>query len=392
MPSHDEVVTSVASDDSYTRTITSLGRSAGLDRVGICDTAVLDRARQEIIRRRATGLADTMQFTFRNPERSTDPTRALTGALSMVVGARRYVEDSDPASSEEPEVPMARVARYAQADHYSALRQSLEIVADRLRHDGHRAAVFVDENDIVDREVAYKAGIGWFGKSANLLIPGGGSWYVLGSVVTTATLQTAIRPVADGCGTCRVCLDACPTSAIVADGVIDARRCLAWLVQKEGVFPFEFRVALGDRIYGCDDCQDTCPPNVRLRRRHQSHGGVVDLGPNVEIFEFLDADDDRLMSKFGRWYIAGRNPTWLRRNALIILGNVAPIPVSERVRRTIETYLGHEDPYLRAHAVWASARLGMTEVRQRFVADEHDLVREEVRRWAEIPVRTAVSA
>lgn len=402
MPRHDQDVTSAPSDDSYTRLITSVGREAGLDRVGICDTAILDRARQEIIRRRAAGLADTMQFTFRNPERSTDPSRALTGALSLVVGARRYVTNDDDrsgdhtnpdaANTRSPADPVARVARYARADHYAALRESLNVVADRLRQDGHRAAVFVDENDIVDREVAHKAGIGWFGKSANILVPGGGSWYVLGSVVTTAALEPALRPVPDGCGTCRVCLDACPTEAIVADGVIDARRCLAWLVQKEGIFPFEHRVALGNRIYGCDDCQDTCPPNVRFRNRRGGDSIVVDLGPDVEIFDLLDDEDDRLMSRFGRWYIAGRDPTWLRRNALIILGNVAPIPVSERVRRTIESYLGHRDQFLRAHAVWASGRLGLSDVRRRLAADDSEVVREEIRRWDEIPVRTEATS
>lgn len=396
MPPHDEDVTVAPSNDAYTQLITTLGRSVGLDRVGICDTSVLDRARREIIRRRAAGLADTMQFTFRNPERSTDPSRALSGALSLVVGARRYVggletEKSDAGNAADSNVPMARVARYAQSDHYAALRQSLNSVADRLKMDGHRAAVFVDENDIVDREVAHKAGLGWFGKSANILIPGGGSWYVLGSVVTTASLTPASRPVPDGCGSCRVCIDACPTAAIVADGVIDARRCLAWLVQKEGIFPFEHRVALGNRIYGCDDCQDTCPPNLRFRHRHEDRLGPADLGPDVQIFDFFELDDDRLMSRFGRWYIAGRDPTWLRRNALIILGNVAPIPVSERVRRTIESCLGHRDPFLRAHAVWASGRLGLPDVRQRMAADENELVREELRRWDEIPIRTAVT-
>jgi len=213
-------------------------------------------------------------------------------------------------------------------------------------------------------------------------------------VVTTALLQPAVRRVPDGCGTCRICVDACPTQAIVADGVIDARRCLAWLVQKGGTFPFEFRVALGDRIYGCDDCQETCPPNVRFLSRHQNtsvestpESSQDNWNSGVDLFAFLENDDQTLLETFGRWYIADRDPKWLRRNALIILGNVAPIPVSERVRRTIEKYLAHDDEYLRAHAVWASARLGMSSVRISMSSDSSAEVQDELRRWDEVPIR-----
>ena len=391
-----------ASDYSsnYEETLSDYGRSVGLDRIGICDSSVLDRARAELKRRRDLGLSDTMQFTYRNPDRSTDPSRALAEARSVIVGARRYGDEPERSVERSPEISnikmelRARVAKYAQADHYSALRQSLELIAERLRADGHQASVFVDENNLVDREVAWKAGLGWFGKSSNILLPGGGSWYVLGSVVTTALLQPTARRVPDGCGTCRICIDACPTQAIVADGVIDARRCLAWLVQKGGTFPFEFRVALGDRIYGCDDCQETCPPNVRFLSRHQSTsvGSTPESSKEVwnfgvDLFAFLENDDQTLLETFGRWYIADRDPKWLRRNALIILGNVAPIPLSERVRRTIEKYLAHDDEYLRAHAVWTSARLGMNSVRELMSSDLSIEVQDELRRWDEVPVR-----
>lgn len=382
---------------AYEEILAELGRSSGLDRVGFCDAEVLDRARAEIKRRRELGLSDTMQFTYRNPDRSTDPVRALAEARSLIVGARRYGDVDGDADPSFDAVIRARVAKYAQADHYAALRHSLETIADRLRRDGHRAAVFVDENNLVDREVAWKAGLGWFGKSANILLPGGGSWYVLGSVVTSAVLAPTERRVPDGCGTCRICIDACPTAAIVADGVIDARRCLAWLVQKGGIFPFEYRVALGDRIYGCDDCQVTCPPNVRFLGKHRqsrqqaSPDSELDWSAGVDVFAFLDSDDQTLLDTFGRWYIAERDPKWLRRNALIILGNVAPLPVSERVRRTLERYLDHDDPSLRAHAVWASARLGLAEVRSLKETDTHPDVRAEVLRWDEVPIRSGAS-
>src|SRR4051794_6172119 len=201
-----------------------------------------------------------MHFTYGRPERSTDPSRTLPEARALVVGARSYRE---PGAAPAPG-PSARVARYARADHYAALRASLHSVAERLTDDGWRARVLVDDNALVDREAARRAGIGWYGKSSNLLLPGRGSWFVLGSVVTDAPLVANDAPVEDGCGPCTRCMTGCPTGAIVAPGVVDARRCLAWLLQADGPFPVEFRAALGDRIYGCDDCQEVCPPNRRL--------------------------------------------------------------------------------------------------------------------------------
>ena len=158
------------------------------------------------------------------------------------------------------------VARYASDDHYGPLRHALGVIAERLQRDGWQARVIADDNALVDREAARRAGLGWYGKNTNLLLPGLGSWFVLGSVVTDAPLPPAVELVADGCGACRRCLPACPTGALVAPGVLDARRCLAWLVQAPGVFPLEYRAALGDRLYGCDDCQEVCPENAAAVR------------------------------------------------------------------------------------------------------------------------------
>ena len=369
-------------DPAYLSTLVDLGRSLGLDRIGVTDASILDRARTALVDRVDRGLSDTMGFTFRNPERSTDPQRAVDGARSVIVAARSYnLPDQDV-----DHLPLqARVARYAQVDQYTPLRRALQVIARRLRADGHRAVVFADENDLVDREVAHRAGLGWFGRNANLLLPGGGSFFSLGSVVTTARLPTASRVVPDGCGSCRQCIDDCPTAAIVDDGVIDARRCLAWLVQKPGVFPVEYRVALGDRIYGCDACQTGCPPNLRLADRFRARSSDVEAsvpGARVDLMDILDADDSTLLDRFGAWYLADRDPLWLRRNALVILANVAPLPVDDRVRGVLCRYLSSDNPVLCAHAVWAARRLGCDDL----VNDHcdpnpiHDIVRIELSR------------
>src|SRR5205807_8136934 len=181
------------------------------------------------------------------------------GAAALVVGARSY-RRAPPAPPDGPG-PLGRVAAYSWRDHYEPLRAALAVVAGRLTSEGWQAEVLVDDNRLVDREAAYRAGLGWYGKNTNLLLEGTGSWFVLGSVVTDAPLPATASPVFEGCGSCARCLPACPTGALVAPGVLDARRCLAHLVQAPGAFPVEFREALGDRLYGCDDCQEVCPPN-----------------------------------------------------------------------------------------------------------------------------------
>jgi epoxyqueuosine reductase len=280
---------------------------------------------------------------------------------------------------------MGVVARYASADYYQPLRDGLAAVADRLRAAGFRATVVADDNALVDRAAAHRAGLGWYGKNTNLLLPGNGSWFVLGSVVTDAALPSARQPLADGCGSCRRCLPACPTGALVAPGVLDARRCLAWLVQAPGVFPREYRAALGGRLYGCDDCQEVCPENVAADRA----AAAADRGfrahdtsdsPAVDLLELLAASDDELMARHGRWYIPRRQPRYLRRNALVALGNIGDGRDAD-VEMALRRALADPDPIVRAHAVWAASRLGRPDLIAPLIDDDDPAVRQEIA-WA----------
>lgn len=353
--------------------LSAIAAEHGIERTGVAPATVLERARRELLRRRAEGLHDGMQFTYKHPERSTDPSAAVRGARSVFVGARSYLVERDPgerADVERADVERigtgselhGRIARYAWADHYAPLRTGLWAVAHELRSLGWRAVAFADDNSMVDREVAHLAGLGWFGKNANLLLDGVGSWFVLGSVVTDAPLPHADTLVADGCGACRRCLDACPTGAIVAPGVIDAARCLAWVLQKPGVVDPQLRRAVGDRLYGCDDCQEVCPPTVRLGRRSPAPNDLGELTTHVDVLDLLDADDDEVMRRWGRWYLADRNPSWVRRNAYVVLGNAVESSRERldptRVTRALAAGLAHRDPMVRAHAVWAARRWG----------------------------------
>ena len=342
---------SAISSSQYAGQLVSLGIAAGLHRVGITGADVLHRAREVLTERKSLGLHNEMQFTYRNPIRSTDPTSTMPTARSIIVGARSYATEMPI----KPDQISARIARYAWADYYEQLREGLAQIASQLRADGWRAIILADDNSIVDREVAYQAGLGWYGKNANLLIEGAGSYFVLGSVITDAPLEPSTKTVEDGCGSCRRCIDNCPTQAIVAPGVVDARKCLAWLLQKPGVFDSAYRIALGDRLYGCDDCQEVCPPTVRHAIVEEQNGKTQAW---ASVMSVLNLDDKTLLENFKAWYIADRDPKWLRRNALIILGNVANAS-DQDTQNILKRYLVDRDPILRAHAVWAAGRLGL---------------------------------
>ncbi|MEE9415049.1 MAG: tRNA epoxyqueuosine(34) reductase QueG, partial [Acidimicrobiales bacterium] len=240
-----------------------VGRAHGLDAVGVAKAEPFDSTLANLEERKSAGLHGGMRFTYRNPRRSADPSLALPGASSLIVGARGYLQEMPSVGA----AVSARSARYVWDDNYTLLREGLEAIADVLRRDGWRTRLLVDDNALVDREAAYRAGLGWYGKNSNLLLRGRGSWFVLGSLLTDAPLPPNEEFVEDGCGNCQRCIDDCPTGAIVAPGVVDARRCLAWLVQDTGMFPVEYREALGDRLYGCDDCQEVCPVNGLAERK-----------------------------------------------------------------------------------------------------------------------------
>jgi epoxyqueuosine reductase len=356
-----------------------IGLAAGLDAVGVAPATPFAETREHLESRRQAGLHGGMAFTYRNPARSTEPDRIVAGARAIVVGARRYPSRRPPeAAAAWAEAPIGVVARYASADYYEPLRQALSAVAGHLRREGWRAQVVADDNALVDREAARRAGLGWYGKNTCLLLPGQGSWFVLGSVVTDAPLSAAPELVADGCGACRRCLPACPTGALVAPGVLDARRCLAWLVQAPGVFPVEYRAALGGRLYGCDDCQEVCPENLAAQRAHPpgAVAGPADR-PAVDLLALLAAPDEELLAEFGRWYIPRRQPRYLRRNALIALGNTADgddAAVAGALRRA----LGDPDPLIRGHAVWAAHRLGRQDLLAPLAAEADADVRREL--------------
>lgn len=319
---------------------------AGLAAVGFASAEPFGETRRALEERRASGLHGGLPFTYSNPTRACDPRASVPWAASLVVAAHAYLPASGSPGPASPGT--GRVARFATADHYAPLRAGLAALTGVLEAAGFRAETRCDDSRLVDRAAAVRAGVGWWGKSTMVLAPGHGPWMLLGSVATDAVLPPA-TPMARDCGRCDACLPACPTGALVAPGVLDARRCLAALAQSAGVIPREWRPTMGDRIYGCDACLEACPPG----RRGLAAVGVTGPG-RVGLLDLLAADDETLLRRFGHFYLPGRQPRYLRRNALVALGNAGGPGAVE----CAAGFLGGPDPLLRAHAAWALGRLG----------------------------------
>ncbi len=346
------------------------GLGAGLDGVGVADVGPFDGVRDTMEGRLASGMTGRLAFTFKDPVTATEVRRSFPWAVRLVVGIRSYL----PEAGSAPVRPRhGRVARFAVEDPYLPLREGLEVVAGRLREAGHHAEILVDDDRLVDRAAAVRAGLAWWGKSTMALTPGLGPWFVIGSVVTDAELEVSPE-MTRSCGTCVACLPACPTGALVAPGVLDARRCLAALAQSPGVIPRRWRAAMGDRLYGCDECLIACPPGLRLSERSRDERGSVDL-------EWVLTSADRtLVDRFAHFYLPDRSPRVLRRNALVAMGNDGDPDFFDLVA----LHVGHRDWLLRAHAVWALGRIGGSRARAVLV--------DRVRRERHREVRTELHA
>ena len=334
-----------------TSALRGAGLAAGLDIVEVASAEPFVEVRRTLEQRKAEGLHGGMAFTYRQPAKSTDPSTALPDARALVVGARSYlVDDRDDDSGE----PAGRIARYAWDDHYAILKTGLKAIAAVLKAEGWRARVLADDNAMVDRAAAHRAGIGWWGKNANLLVPGLGSWYVLGSVVTDAPLSASASPIADRCGPCTRCLDGCPTGAITAPGVVDARRCLSWLLQAEGGVPRASSASPSATGSTGATSARRCARRTVGRRvapaRAPNGRGRRSSTCSTPTTPSCSRTRSGGTSPSARCATSGATPsscsaTW-----------VTATP--RRWSRRWSARSGDADPLLRAHAVWAARRLG----------------------------------
>ena len=242
-----------------------------------------------------------------------------------------------------------RLPRYTWFNAYAELREKLDALGRRL---GGEYRVLVDENDHVDREAAARSGVGFYGKNTMLITRRHGSWVVLGTLVTEAELETTPRLPLD-CGSCTLCIEACPTGALDDPGTLDSTRCLSYWSQAPGPIPEEYRTEMGAQVYGCDICQDVCPWNRGVEKRRTGETIPADAEPHVSLVEWLELSDEELRTRYERLYFPRKDPRYLRRNALVAVGNSA----SPELRPAAEAYVAGGDSLLREHAEWALARL-----------------------------------
>jgi len=276
--------------------------------------------------------------------------RVLTGYSHAIVVALDY-------GGKSPDAPVARYARGG--DYHDVMIERLGELHRWLNGEiGHdiAAKAYVDTGPILERDLARRAGLGWFGKNTMLINPKLGSFFFLGELLVDLPLTPDSPFDAERCGTCTRCLEACPTDAFVGPGVMDARRCISYLtIELKGAIPEELRSRIGEHVYGCDVCQDVCPWNVRFAQELEDAA----LAPREEIdaAEMLALDDAGFRERYRGTAVTRAKRRGLARNAAVVLGNRGDrraLPVLERAATQ------DPEPLVREHASWAAERVRAT--------------------------------
>jgi len=331
------------------------GTDLGFQQVGIADTD-LSFAEAQLLQWLARGYQGTMGYMARHGTRRSRPAELVPGTVRVVSVRMDYLPEPRARLWEALEDPaQAFISRYALGrDYHKVLRRRLQRLAERISATagafGYR--VFVDSAPVMEKPLAAKAGLGWIGKHTNLINAETGSWFFLGELYTDLPLPVD-SPGTDHCGRCRACLDLCPTAAIVAPYELDARRCISYLtIEHEGAIPEALRPRIGNRIYGCDDCQLACPWNRFARLTTEPDlrpRGGLDAATLVALFawdeaEFLRHTEGSAIRRIG-------HRRWLR-NLAVALGNAPPSP---KIRSALCARAEHPDPVVREHVAWALA-------------------------------------
>jgi len=303
------------------------------------------------------GMHGSMHWMARNPERRADPRRVLEHARSVIMVALNYYTDYSVAKRPD----LAGISRYAWGrEYHTAVGERLEALGQRVGHwlPNCNSRWYVDTGPVLEKAWAEHAGIGWIGKHTNLITQDRGSWLFLGALLVDFPLAAA-SPHLDRCGTCERCIGACPTGAIVAPYVLDARRCISYLtIENRGPIPEEFRRSMGNRVFGCDDCQDVCPWNrfalpSRLAAEFSPRGDMQ----AVRLEDLLGLSDEEFKQRFRGSPVLRAKRSGLARNAAVALGNSGDPTAVPALRRA----LGDDEPLVRCHAAWALGEIDSEE-------------------------------
>ena len=335
--------------------IRGLARELGFQRCGISD---IDLGADEAYLREwlAQGLYGSMDWMARHGDKRARPDELIPGTVRVISVGLDYGQDDEAAWATLADGDRAYVARYALGrDYHKLMRQRLQKLADRIADEigpfGHR--VFVDSAPVLERALARNAGLGWIGKHTCLIDKDGGSWFFLGEVYVDLPLPVD-APASAHCGTCTRCIEICPTQAITAPHRLDARRCIAYLtIEHEGAIDEELRPLIGNRIFGCDDCQLICPWNKFAKRTDEPDFRArnnLDRASLVELFawgeaEFLQRTEGTAVRRSGY-------ERWLR-NIAVALGNA---PTTPAVIEALQSRHDIDNAVVREHVEWALAQ------------------------------------
>jgi epoxyqueuosine reductase len=338
------------------RRIRTWGKELGFQQVGIAGTALAE-AETRLDEWVAKNFHGELGYMTRHGRKRSRPAELVPGTTRVISARMDYFPaGAAPAGAVLADPERAFIARYALGrDYHKLLRRRLAQLAARISAAGapHGYRVFVDSAPVLEKALAAAAGLGWQGKHTNLINRHAGSWFLLGEIYTDLPLPVD-KPVTGHCGSCRACLDVCPTQAIVAPYVLDARRCISYFtIEAKGPIPVEFRAPMGNRIFGCDDCQLVCPWNRYAQPSRETgfaprHG--LDAPRLTELFAWSEPEwsERTAGSALRRAGYLG----WLR-NIAVALGNA---PTSSPVLAALKSRASHPSDMVREHVAWALSR------------------------------------
>jgi epoxyqueuosine reductase len=365
--------------------LTGEARALGFDCVGVTEPDAIAQAAEHFREFLDTGAHGDMDWLAASPERRADPRALWPAVRSVIMLGVNYGPDENPLSILEQRTRGA-ISVYAQGDDYHELiKKRLKALARWLvAASPCEVKVFVDTAAVMEKPLAQAAGLGWQGKHTNLVSREFGSWLFLGSIFTTLDLPRDDADI-DHCGSCRACLDICPTAAFPSPYKLDARRCISYLtIESKGPIPREFRKAIGNRIYGCDDCLAVCPWNKFAQAGRETRLAAREELRAPCLAELARLDDAAFRNLFSKSPVKRIGRARFIRNVLIAIGNSGDTTLAGEAARLLQD----ESPLVRGAAVWALSQLIEREEFSRLaagalIAEADDVVRQEWRLSAE---------
>lgn len=348
--------------------IQEVARSIGFADLGVTPVGPLLHEKEVLHSWLEKGYAAEMEYMQRTEEVRGDMEKFLPGAKTVLVGTVNYFHESDGQRDE----PQGKVARYAYGrDYHKVIKKMLEELRDTLLRDLFPSSseedyrVSLDAHPVMERAWARRAGLGFLGKNGCLITKGEGSWVLIGCLVTrnefreskVQSRKSKVDFARLSCGNCTRCIFKCPTGAIVADGVIDANRCISYLtIENRGPIPVEFREALGDRLFGCDICQEVCPFNARREHAVNNPFAAKPIaGDALSIREILSLrSEEDFLERFAGSPIMRAKWKGMLRNACVVAGNSGDASLIAELQKLLAW---SDDPMVREHAQWAVGRL-----------------------------------